>query len=105
EAATAAAEPAAAPEAPAASSRPTPRPVPRPVPRPAARPQAVATPSATTEQPSAPAPDESAQTQAALAFGRVEEDGTVYVTEAAGERTVGQFPGVSTEEAIGLYVR
>lgn len=105
EAATAAAEPAAAPEAPAASSRPTPRPVPRPVPRPAARPQAVATPSAATEQPSAPAPDESAQTQAALAFGRVEEDGTVYVTEAAGERTVGQFPGVSTDEAIGLYVR
>ena len=100
-----AAEPAAAPEAPAASSRPTPRPVPRPVPRPAARPQAVATPSAATEQPSAPAPDESAQTQAALAFGRVEEDGTVYVTEAAGERTVGQFPGVSTDEAIGLYVR
>lgn len=95
----------AAPEKAAAPSRPTPRPVPRPVPRPAARPQAAAAPSAAAETSAAPIPDESAQTQAALAFGRVEEDGTVYVTEAAGERTVGQFPGVSTDEAIGLYVR
>lgn len=107
-AAPAAAAEAAAPAAPEKAttpSRPTPRPVPRPVPRPAARPQAAAAPSASAEPTAAPIPDESAQTQAALAFGRVEEDGTVYVTEAAGERTVGQFPGVSTDEAIGLYVR
>ena len=105
-------EPAAAPEtpaapapaAPAAQGRPTPRPVPRPVPRPAARPQAAAAPSA-AEPAAAAIPDESAQTQAALAFGRVEEDGTVYVTESAGERTVGQFPGVTPDEAIALYVR
>ena len=103
-AASAEAPAAPAPAAPAAQGRPTPRPVPRPVPRPAARPQAAAAPSAT--EPSAAAiPDESAQTQAALAFGRVEEDGTVYVTESAGERTVGQFPGVTPDEAIALYVR
>ncbi|ACZ21687.1 protein of unknown function (DUF349) [Sanguibacter keddieii DSM 10542] len=95
---------APAPAAPAAQGRPTPRPVPRPVPRPAARPQAAATPSA-AEPAAAAIPDESAQTQAALAFGRVEEDGTVYVTESAGERTVGQFPGVTPDEAIALYVR
>ena len=94
----------AQPTAPAPAATPAARPVPRPVPRPAARPQAAA-PSASTEPAATFAPDESAQTQAALAFGRVEEDGTVYVTEAAGERTVGQFPGVSTDEAIALYVR
>ena len=74
------------------------------MPRPAARPQAAAAPSA-AEPTAAAIPDESAQTQAALAFGRVEEDGTVYVTESAGERTVGQFPGVTPDEAIALYVR
>lgn len=99
-------EPAAAETATEKPAAPAPaaRPVPRPVPRPAARPQAAA-PSASAEPAATFAPDESAQTQAALAFGRVEEDGTVYVTEAAGERTVGQFPGVSTDEAIALYVR
>lgn len=103
-AASAEAPAAPAPAAPAAQGRPTPRPVPRPVPRPAARPQAAAAPSA-AEPAAAAIPDESAQTQAALAFGRVEEDGTVYVTESAGERTVGQFPGVTPDEAIALYVR
>lgn len=105
----------AAPEAPAAatpaetpapaaapSPRPTPRPTPRPVPRPA---PAAAAPVAAAETAAASVPDEGVQTQAALAFGRVDEDGTVYVTETAGERTVGQFPGVTPAEAISLYVR
>lgn len=38
-------------------------------------------------------------------FGRVAEDGTVYVTEEAGERAVGQFPDASADEALQFYVR
>lgn len=80
-----------------------PRPLPRPTPRPAPRTQAA--PAAA--EPGAPAfvPDESAQTQAAATHGRVDEDGTVYVTDSAGERMVGQFPGVTAQEAMSLYIR
>jgi hypothetical protein len=52
-----------------------------------------------------PLPDDSAEAAAATAFGRVDEDGTVYVREAAGERPVGQFPGATADEALALYVR
>ena len=52
-----------------------------------------------------PAALDAAEAAAAEAFGRVDDDGTVYVREAAGERAVGQFPGVSTSEAMSLYVR
>ncbi len=38
-------------------------------------------------------------------FGRVEEDGTVYVTTSEGERVVGQVPDVSAEEALAFFVR
>lgn len=38
-------------------------------------------------------------------FGRVEEDGTVYVTSAHGERAVGQVPDVSAQEALAFFVR
>jgi len=38
-------------------------------------------------------------------FGRVEEDGTVYVTTSDGERVVGQVPDVSAEEALAFFVR
>ena len=38
-------------------------------------------------------------------FGRVEADGTVYVRTADGERSVGQVPGVSPDEAMAFYVR
>ncbi|QAY62739.1 DUF349 domain-containing protein [Xylanimonas allomyrinae] len=51
-----------------------------------------------------PALDAAAVT-AAEAFGRVDDEGNVYVREAAGERTVGQFPGVTASEAMSLYVR
>ncbi|MDO5495362.1 MAG: DUF349 domain-containing protein, partial [bacterium] len=36
---------------------------------------------------------------------RVEEDGTVYVTDSAGERAVGQFPDAPAQEALAFYVR
>jgi hypothetical protein len=52
-----------------------------------------------------PVADDSAEAAAAAGFGRVDEEGTVYVREAAGERSVGQFPGASAEEALALYVR
>ncbi|MBO0926360.1 DUF349 domain-containing protein [Cellulomonas sp. zg-ZUI199] len=81
--------------------RPTPaamRPGPRP-PRPGG-PAAPATPAVPV-----PTPDEEAEAARAATFGRVDEDGTVHVVEAAGERVVGQFPGASAPEALALYVR
>ncbi len=38
-------------------------------------------------------------------WGRVDDDGTVYVREAAGERAVGQYPDATPEEAIAYYER
>jgi hypothetical protein len=39
------------------------------------------------------------------AFGRVDSDGTVYVRTEDGERSVGQIPDASAEEAMAFYVR
>ncbi|RXR24788.1 DUF349 domain-containing protein [Oerskovia turbata] len=97
-------QPAAVPK-PSAAPKPRAIPVPRP-PKPGT--PAPAAPAAATIAPAAAAaviPDDSAAAKAAAGFGRVDEDGTVYVTEAAGERSVGQFPGVTPEEALALYVR
>lgn len=99
ESAPAAAEAAPAPAAPAAP-RPTPRPVPRRVPSPAAIAQARPAEAAPVS-----VPDDAAEALAAAAFGRVDDDGTVYVRDGEDERAVGQFPGVSPEEAMALYVR
>ena len=38
-------------------------------------------------------------------FGRVAEDGTVYVSTPQGERAVGSYPGKSPEEALAYFVR
>ncbi len=46
-----------------------------------------------------------ADVKAAEAFGRVGDDGTVYVREGDEEREVGQFPDASKEEALALYAR
>lgn len=54
---------------------------------------------------SVPVPDEAAALADAAKFGRVAEDGSVYVTDSAGERLVGQVPGVPADEAISLYLR
>ncbi len=108
ETAPAAAAPAAAkPAAPRPGPRPKPSAVPRPprTPSPAAA-GAPAAPAAAPEVPAVPAlADDSAAAKAAAEFGRVDEDGTVYVRESAGERSVGQFPSVDTDEALALYVR
>jgi Domain of Unknown Function (DUF349) len=38
-------------------------------------------------------------------WGRVGDDGTVYVREAEGERAVGQYPDATPEEALAYYER
>ncbi|MFZ0161760.1 MAG: DUF349 domain-containing protein, partial [Kineosporiaceae bacterium] len=38
-------------------------------------------------------------------WGRVDPDGTVWVRTGDGERTVGQYPGASPEEALAYFVR
>ncbi|MFI6425849.1 DUF349 domain-containing protein [Promicromonospora sp. NPDC050880] len=98
--------PAPAPAAPKPSAIPSPAALARPRPP---KPGAPAAPAAQSA-PVAPAPVVPAAADAAAhaeaeTFGRVDDEGTVYVREAAGERVVGQFPGVTTSEALALYVR
>jgi hypothetical protein len=38
-------------------------------------------------------------------FGRVGDDGTVYVRTPSGEKAVGSYPGKSAEEALAYFVR
>lgn len=104
----AAGEPEAATSEVPPSPRPMPRPVPRPMPRPPVHPVAAAVPRGeSTAAPAAPVapPIDAVEAAAASIFGRVDDDGTVWVREAAGERTVGQFPVASGEDALSLYVR
>jgi hypothetical protein len=58
---------------------------------PAIMPQAVSAASALIGDPSA--------------FGRVGEDGTVYVRTSSGEKAVGSYPGKTSEEALNYFVR
>ena len=64
-----------------------------------------ATPAARRVAAPAAATYTEAQVKEAEAFGRVDENGTVFVKEGEGEREVGQFPDVSKEEALALYAR
>ncbi|WP_307844869.1 DUF349 domain-containing protein [Actinotalea solisilvae] len=109
EAASAEAPGATTAEAPSASPtgaapRPTPRPTPRPPTPAAVRPAAPAAAAAPLPTPHPPAltPAESAE---AARWGRVDDDGTVWVREATGERAVGQYPGADTADALAFYVR
>ncbi|HEY0642203.1 MAG TPA: hypothetical protein VGD39_02200, partial [Nocardioides sp.] len=43
--------------------------------------------------------------QPAETWGRVAEDGTVFVRTADGERQVGQMPDATPEEALAFYVK
>jgi hypothetical protein len=74
----------------------------------------VTEPTSTSPQPepvtspaAAPAPVHAAQALSAdpALWGRVAEDGTVYVRTADGERAVGSYPGKSAEEALEYFVR
>ncbi|TVU66511.1 DUF349 domain-containing protein [Paenarthrobacter nitroguajacolicus] len=98
-AASAAEEPAAVAEpAPAAAPRPTPSPAPSPAAF-AARPKA---PAAVV--PAAPAVSAATLAEAAK-WGRAEGDGHVFLTLDGEEIAVGQYPGVSPDEALGYFAR
>ena len=65
-----------------------------------------------TERPASPAgmpsPASLAGTRrpaAPATFGRVAEDGTVFVRTADGEREVGSYPGATPEEALAYFTR
>ena len=92
-------EPAAGPETPAAAAKP-------PVPTPA---QVVHPPAAQTapSSPAAPAAAPAAEVAASdpSEWGRVADDGTVYVRTAEGERPVGSYPDASPEEALAYFGR
>lgn len=104
-----AAEAAPAPVAPRPTPGTTPRPTPRAIPRPpsASAPRPAPRPGRTVPapHPAAPSAHDAYEAAQAAAWGRVDADGTVWVREAAGERSVGQYPGADTSEALGFYVR
>ena len=116
----AAAEVSPEPEAPAAeapAAEAPAKPVPTPatvVPKPSALPRPRQLPRPGTAATAAPAsvptpvvapPADAAEAARASTFGRVAEDGTVYVTDESGERAVGQMPEATAEEALAFYVR
>lgn len=74
------------------ASTPKPRPIPRPRP---------------TAAPAAPASSSAADAEAvrlAAAWGRVDDEGTVYLRSADGERAVGQYAaGGSNDDALAFY--
>ena len=109
----------AAPASPAPSPRPTPAaPSATPAPPPSAPvPSAPASaehpsPAVLAEHPHPPTPATPGAPAAAASgpsasadFGRVEEDGTVYVRTPDGERAVGSYPGATPEEALAYFAR
>lgn len=62
------------------------------------------TPAALTDHPAVSAPA-APYTGDAISFGRVAEDGTVFVRTPEGEREVGAYPGATPQEALEYYAR
>lgn len=85
--------------APGPAGGPTGAPVPTPTPAAPSAPPAVPTPAAP------PAPPAQQGSSSAAEWGRVAEDGTVYVRTADGERSVGQMPDASPEEAMAFFTK
>src|SRR5271170_878349 len=79
------------PDEPHNEPRPTPRPGPRPGPKPTPRPN--------------PHPVASAPASDPHRFGRVDDDGTVWLISAAGERTIGSWQAGDTEAAFTHFGR
>lgn len=77
---------------------PRPRPTPAP---PAPAPQDPAAPPASAPPARTPAADSAIEVE----WGRVREDGTVFVFTADGEREVGQFPEGTPEEALTFFTQ
>lgn len=91
----------ATPAAPAAAAAPA-----RPAPSPAAfaaRPKAKPSPAAPAAAPAAVS--SAASLAEAARWGRVEGDGHVFLTVDGEEHAVGQYPGVSDDEALGYFAR
>ncbi|WP_446663791.1 DUF349 domain-containing protein [Flexivirga sp. B27] len=93
--------------APAAAPKPTP-PAPKPhppvVPTPQPPADGVPRPPAGTAVPTAPAPAVAASSNSA-SFGRVGDDGTVFVRTPDGEREVGSYPDATHAEALAYFAR
>ncbi len=103
-----------APAAPAPSPAeiaPTPSPAPSPAPAPAPSPASVETPTpavAPPPVPAAPAPTAPPVPMASAhpeRYGRVDADGTVYVTTEDGERAVGSWQAGEPIEGLAHYAR
>ncbi|WP_156642438.1 DUF349 domain-containing protein [Arthrobacter sp. B6] len=99
------AAPEAGAETPAAAeASPRPAAAPRPAPSPAAfaaRPKPAAAAPAATPVPAVPA----TSLAEASRWGRVEGDGHVFLTIDGEEHAVGQYPGVSDDEALSYFAR
>ena len=94
----------AAEEPPAPAQPAAPAPAPRTAPSPAAfaaRPKPAAAAPAAAPAPVAPA----TSLAEAARWGRVEGDGHVFLTIDGEEHPVGQYPGVSNDEALGYFAR
>ncbi|SKB90148.1 protein of unknown function [Arthrobacter sp. 49Tsu3.1M3] len=109
-----AAEPAEAPETAEpvdeAAAAPVPAPGHAPAARPAPSPAAFAgrpkaKPSAAAPAPAPVAVSSAASLAEAARWGRVEGDGHVFLTVDGTEYPVGQYPGVSEDEALGYFAR
>lgn len=102
--APAAAAEAATPADSAAGVSPRPAAAPRPAPSPAAfasRPKPAAAAPAASSAPVVPA----TSLAEASRWGRVEGDGHVFLTIDGEEHAVGQYPGVSNDEALAYFAR
>ena len=96
----------AAPAAPAKDPAPSAPAPARPAPSPAAfaaRPKAKPSPAAPAAVPAAVS--SAASLAEAARWGRVEGDGHVFLTVDGEEHPVGQYPGVSNDEALGYFAR
>ena len=58
-----------------------------------------------TPTPAAEAPAMTTDHSASAAFGRVDEEGKVFVKDGEGEREVGSYPGATPEEALQYFAR
>ncbi|MBT2594891.1 DUF349 domain-containing protein [Arthrobacter sp. ISL-72] len=95
-------------EAPAAEAPAAPSPAPRPAGRPAPSPAAFAARPKAATSPAVAAPStvsSAASLAEAARWGRVEGDGHVFLTIDGTEHPVGQYPGVSDDEALGYFAR
>lgn len=92
----------AAAEPSVAAPAPTPASIPKPsaVPTPAALAKSAPRPTA----PAAPAPI-ATDHSASAAFGRVDDNGTVFVRTKEGEKEVGSYPGATADEALAYFAR